>query len=497
MFAISRVEFAALVVPLIGALLLASVVRDGRPTRLDGVLVAAPLAVVGLVHLARRLYFGAWLPNTAIVQDRGAGSAQVLVIAAIALFALGWMVRSSSADGSRRRLGGVVLTVGALGALWLDATDRTGAPLGAFLEVPGVLPLALATWLVLGARSVLGDRAVGRHHWVLWALAAVPLSQVIVVGPARLDDFRVAGVAVVFLSLSLVVGAAEMLGDLRRGELDAELPRAIARTGTRATTSAVLAVALSIAFVGAWRGDHVRPLDYEVGWADAVILSVEQFQRNEFGGQALVITANPDLGQVSFAKRSVMVDLGWLGDPLLATLRSERPDLLDAYLGRVAVPDVVSSHSGWSCEYRGWLESRVFVADYRLVDDPRADWTRPSDACPLDGQLGIWVRTDGDAVEHEYGLVTDLIEQGDPVGVVRAAIDECDGAGGDPLRCQPVRRAVQRAAPALRDRGTFDAVVAEFERSPSAAFDRAMLRREAGWWRPAAAEVAVLLGTSS
>ena len=203
----------------------------------------------------------------------------------------------------------------------------------------------------------------------------------------------------------------------------------------------------------------------------------------QFGGTGLVITATPDLGKISFAKGAHIVDLGWLGDPLFATIRADRPDLMDRYLLRVAVPDLVAAHSGWLCDYRGWIEDPAFLAEYELIGDPEADWRRGPDTCPADGGFPRWQRVIDNG---EYELTRSLLTAGDPVGVVQEALEQCVERPGDSLRCQPVRRAAQRASQQLRDTGTFDDVVSAFAASPSAAFDEPMLRRGPAWWTTAA-----------
>jgi hypothetical protein len=302
----------------------------------------------------------------------------------------------------------------------------------------------------------------------------VPLAQYVVTGPARLDDYRVAVIAVPFLatwagSLVVVIASAG--------------PPAVLASVMRRRFARFAPVGLGLAalILGAgwiFRTDKPRPLNYEITLAPAILEVVHDIREESLAGDGLVIVANPDLGKVSYDKSAVMVDLGLLGDPLLSLIAKERPDLVATYLGEIARPDVVESHSGWSCEYGDWLDSVDFEENYVLSDERWLEGRAQAPGCLIDGKWAIWVRSDADA-EHE--LTRELMQSADPVAVIRDALTECNRQGGDVFRCQNVRRSLQRAADSMRAAGTFAPAVEALNASPSAALDIPMLERRAKW----------------
>jgi hypothetical protein len=491
---LARVEFAAFAIPVVVAVAAASAAgTDRRRRRRRIALVAAiPLTCAVTLHLARRWYFGAWLPNTAIVQDRSAGTEQLAAIAAISLAVIlpvvsRYVARFVNDAQIRGPVSTVAPTVGGglvIGIAWLGATGRLSGEIDAVLLVPGLLAYTAVVAVAHAARQAIGGRATEKNSstdrdLVLLSLAALPVSQFLVTGPARLDDYRVIGLAVPVLVVWSMVAVVDFWATFRAQN-----------NGTRSKASARIASGALVATIGVTSGafawsfasDPARALPYEIAWADRVSEAATDIRLEHLDGVGMAITASPDLGKLSFAKQSVIVDLGWLGDPLLAILRRDRPDLMDAYLLHVAVPDVVESHSGWSCLYRGWLEAPQFVSEYRLVSDVDREWTRPSDRCPLDGEFGIWTRV---LDNGEYDLTVKIVQADDPSAVVADALAECVTTAGTDFRCQHVRRSVQRVAHELRRNSTFGAVLAQFDLSPTASFDHAMLDRGPGWWERA------------
>lgn len=496
MLMIARVEFAAFTAPVLAAIAVS--LTDDTPRLLGwsrGVtaVLITPVLFAAIVHVTRRAYFGSWLPNTAIVQNREAGLTQLVAIAAIGLLFIVLLVRARllqivSVDDRHMvsRLGILGAIVLALGIAWLDATGRLTQPLTSVLVIPGVIEFTVLVVSALGLASALSSAPLRPYHWVFGALALLPLTQYLVTGAARLDDNRVSGLAVPVLIVWSVLGVADA-AVAATAEREARMP-----TWVRGGLALVCCMGL-IAVGSTLRADRARPLNYEISWAEAFAADAAAFGSEHLAAGALPITANPDLGKLSFEKQSMIVDLGWLGDPVLATLRADHPDLMQPYLRDVAVPDLVNIGSGWSCEYRGWLEHPAFVAEYSILGQPGAEWVRDDSTCPFDGRRATWVRVVDDG---EFELTIRVVTSGDPASVVRDALEECSGDAGGPLRCQPVRRAVWRASGSLRGDGSFDAVVDEFSGSPSSAFDRPSLARGPGWWVGASDAIAELLSTA-
>ena len=477
---VSRVEFAALCGPILVALAASDRSAGGWPSaQALARFVALPLGAAALVHVLRRWYFGAWLPNTAIVQDRDAGVEQLAVIVTVALgfAAFRWRNLPMVAAGGRY-LGGLVASACVVGLFWFEATGRTAQPVSSLLIIPGVVEFGVVAAAGLAALRWNSGAPLGSAHWVFAGLVLLPATQYVVTGAARLDDNRISGLMVpALIWWALLIWGESISAAVRSGATDQRV------VGSRRLVAGFAAVTMVVGAGLTVRADGARSLNYEIGWADDVTAQVATLADEQFGGTGLVITATPDLGKISFAKGAHIVDLGWLGDPLFATIRADRPDLMDRYLLRVAVPDLVAAHRGWLCDYRGWIEDPAFLAEYELIGDPEADWRRGPDTCPADGGFPRWQRVIDNG---EYELTRSLLTAGDPVGVVQEALEQCVERPGDSLRCQPVRRAAQRASQQLRDTGTFDDVVSAFAASPSAAFDEPMLRRGPAWWTTAA-----------
>ena len=59
--------------------------------------------------------------------------------------------------------------------------------------------------------------------------------------------------------------------------------------------------------------------------------------------------ANPDLGVMSWHKQFNIVDLGRLGTPIMAKFDSDI--IMADYFFDFMAPDMIESHSAWSCKY--------------------------------------------------------------------------------------------------------------------------------------------------
>lgn len=486
-FALSRIEFAAFAVPVGLAMVWAEVEAAGprpkRGLRAGAVMVLAAAGAVALVHLGRRWYFGAWLPNTAVAQDRVQGLAQFEVILWLTILAsipstaatlrlLGYLDRLP--DRTRRTLGWSVRTaVVMIGArlLWLAGDGRLP---GDVMRLPTLMPvLVLVTILVLVAWTSARSPVDRPTDWVLAGVALVPLMQYVVMGPARMEEFRVASLAVPALSVLVVA----LVGDVVLETQTTDDRQAIQVSMARRLAAAAAALALALGLV-AWR-DGPRYLQWEIAHADALLDEVDRFSAEHLGDDVIPILANPDLGKVSYAKTAVIVDLGILGDPVLAALDERSPDQIDTYLASVALPDLVELHGSFTCRFEPW----VSAGPYRAANDP-ADHADHDASCAGDDPPTIWRRTDAAA---ELALANRLATAADPSGDVASEVARCATLEGDVWRCEYVRRAVVRAAKPLRAARIYDEVIAAMSASPTWDLDEPLLRRGPGWGGEAAA----------
>lgn len=446
LLATARVEFAALAAPLLVVFLLevvASTRQSGElPTPVDAswrrllqrrvlIGVGPAVALIGAVHLARRVYFGAWLPNTAVVQDRFSGVRQLLVLALLSVAACVFVSLIYRREMRRRR----------------NAPRTTTA-------------------LLLG-------------------LLFIPVAQYVVMGPARLDRYRVLSLALPVLLLWLGV---VVIGSMSSTTL---LASRVANSVTSALRASTAWVALFTVALAGLALDPPRVLDYEVAGYGEIQVAAQQFRDERLSASSLPIVANPDLGKLSFQKEALMVDLGLLGDPLLARLWKTDRSLAVDYITDISMPDVLELQGYWSCEYRELLQSDAFQSAYGPTDERwlEAGAVEGWRDCPFGGRYIIWERT----ASAEYSLDRRLATDPEPTMLIAQALAACASEGTDPLRCQPVRRAVQRSIVSLQRADHWDAAVDAFAASPTAALDEELLRRRSGWWERAAEQISLLL----
>ena len=476
---IARVELAAFVAPLVFAVALVQAQKaPAVRRRLSFVLTAAtPLTLIAAVHVARRLYFGSWLPNTAVVQGRAQDRDQLILLAALCAAMGAGVLRTALASAPRgnraanwaRTVSTIACAAFAAGAAWMTLAGQSKGSLTSLLALPG-LRLLVALLLVL----TFAARFAGRpwlQGFVFGGAAFIPLSQYLVMGPARLDDFRIASLAVPLLATWAAVMAAKLIS--------VGWPAVASVPGRARLRWSLLPLSLVVVagLVLTSADDGPRYLNWEIGDSKELLAVADSVRASELGGTAMPILANPDLGKLSFTKKALVVDLGYLGDPMLTELNLHRSDLIATYLNDVAAPDVVQLHADWSCIYTVWFESAGFQEGWKLSDDRWLQSTPTKPECPLGGRYSVFTRV----APAEYALTRRVTAARHPDAVVRAALAECSATPGSPFRCQPVRRAVQRNAQLLRQRGQLGAVLGALESSPSALLDQRLVARGPSW----------------
>jgi hypothetical protein len=315
------------------------------------------------------------------------------------------------------------------------------------------LALAAIPLLALGARSTARSALV----LMLSALALTAIMHPLVFGPARLDPVRTTSHAALIAPLLITT---QWL--------------ALPRTAARALAGAILGAAIFLHVKLAPAPD--RFFCCQVAKADRIADTCLERARREHIARASL--ANPDLGRISFRKQLLLYDLGLLGSPPLALLRDDHRGTA-AYLLELAAPDFIELHGSWLCAYDYLLQDPRFRERYEPME--RADRLELGSMCLHRG--GIWFRKAlaRDSATPERALLEALQARLD-VRRVAAELRSCRRQGG-PLACVYVARTVQRFTPELVRRGLMNAMIALFERSPSAPYDLALLRgRTHGTW---------------
>lgn len=471
---VSRVELPAFTAPLLLSVLLFSwsQVDSNRKRSISiGLSVFLPITLWGLVHLIRLLYFGQVLPNTAIVQQKIPGLSQLailIVLTLIAVFFLG-VIHLNRPVGKKSLL---FLSAGFLvvAAFFTGQIIDGGGRLVATVDIPMLAgAIGVVTALLAANYRFLSSR--NNLDAVLFSLTFIPVAQFLVAGPARLDTYRVAGLALIFSLIWLGSLATKIALDLQavREEGPRELTRFL-------VVSVPLILTGAIAMLVSGAQDEPRGLCCGITPSEERILEVAKSVGGKLSEAALPIVSNPDLGKISFAKEAILVDLGFLGDPLFSRVFGEKQASATKFMSQVARPDVVQTHQSWSCLYTDWLTSDDFIASYeireQLVQEPYGD------DCVFDGQYTIWVRTDA---TKEYALSREIVQSPNPIAVISQAVETCVQGPGDPFKCQWVRRSVTRASPQLHQLGLLEDAAHQFEAAPSARLDREIIMRGPGW----------------
>lgn len=474
-----RVELAALMAPALLAAVTLVTHRSppGRKARNAVWVLVIPIGLWIIAHSARWIYFGSFLPNTALVQNRVSGLGQILtlLLLVVAVGVVTWVLIRPT----RSFLPYIAVALLAVLYLVLVANDAMQYVLPAAGSNYPVVSSALA--LVITSIALLAF--VASRSGSTWlpdilfvSVIFIPVAQFLVMGPARMEAFRVFSLVIPFLSLWLATIGLRIYALTSSNRSDAATRLSVLPLVTAGALAAIAVVGFGLV------SDPARDMPWYISPSESRILGVSDSIKSEsLAGDAVPIVANPDLGKISFEKRAIMVDLGWLGDPLLARFSKYRPDLETVYLSEAAKPDVAEAHLSWSCRYKDWIASVEFQDAYQLSDPNMATaGSEYNSECPLGGRYAIWKRVEPSA-EFEYELTSEIATSPDPLSVIAKAVQQCLAAPGGVFRCQPIRRAVTRNSPMLKQTGLLDEAAEILKQSPSGAFDYEVITRERGW----------------
>jgi hypothetical protein len=479
-----RIEFPFLMLPVIVAAAFVSTAGQPRSwrTMLTQPNVVIPLAVWGIVQVARYTYFGQIQPNTALAQGRAIGLSQIAIILALLVAYAGYTFLVIQLR-STRFLVFFWIGVSTVSLSLLIISRVQGIEEMQRMHLP-VYPILLYAALALSAVQIaINTRAF--EGWlpdlVLAGLTLIPVTQFIIMGPARLDANRILSMALPFLLLWLAVSVQRLITFYS--------PMKVAISAT------TIIVALGLL---AGYSDRVRALCCVIaGETDPRIAALSDFQQAQLTSENLPLAAVADLGKFSFTKKAAVTDLGWLGDPMMARLNDPnvyygnrdgyRKDHEMLYLNLVAKPDIVVSLAWWSCRYADWLSSEEFAADYAMTDPKWSTKGEPygREGCANDGRYTIWARTSG---SDEMALSRAISESDSPRPLIEQAVELCAKEGSSPFRCEGTRRAIARNLVELQRQGRLEEAVAALSASPSFAMDKPMILRGPGWADQAYAE---------
>lgn len=202
--------------------------------------------------------------------------------------------------------------------------------------------------------------------------------------------------------------------------------------------------------------------------------------------------ANPDLGLMSWHKTFNIVDLGYLGSPVLTQL-DKLPELSKEatadYFFDMAAPDLIECHGIWSERHAHLFKDPRFHEIYAASEseiDPflRKRFQRNATFRLEFGdyvRAGYWVRRDmmKDSGSLERALVDDLAA-GATVARLEAELKRCEANSLSAAEAYYVVRTAYRFLPEFVQQGDYDALLTLFERyQESLGYSTAMLRGRA------------------
>jgi hypothetical protein len=467
---VSRVELAALLCPLL--ILIAKNLEFSNRRRFF--FVSATIIFWLLVHSVRFWYFGHLLPNTATALGKSLPLNLALFILAefIILVAIQFNRLRSILNKKYVFVPLIMLILGI--GLWRIVVS----------EYTYVYQLALATsfmgivalLLILVHKSKLNFEC----RFLIFLLM-IPLNHFFLFGPARLSAFRIVSAFVLPILIIATIAFNTYLINLLKVKWILFL---------------LFPMAVLLPFLVS-KIDHTRNLCCSITPSENIIgLQAKKVFFDEFGRSPDPIVANPDLGKVSFSKNLVNVDLGLIGEPVLAKIVRKSPVLVNEYLIDYVSPDILELHGHWSCIYSSFISDQRFKSEWKIawtgyVSDEMSNLNMTN--CPRSGAYTIWKR---DIPKPERALSTSIATE--PFSVfselIRSEVRKCSQSASG---CQHVTRAIVRNRALLLDDQQLVQTVKLLAGSPSYKYDYLRIIQPRNWDKQAYEYVISLMNSKS
>ena len=419
---VSRVDSVYHIAPL---LLFFSVYWYVDKRSFDGLLFSVSVGICWvLFNIARYMYFGEVLPNTAAAQ----------------------------AISVSDRLWSTLL-------FDLDYWGRT-------LPTSGIILSKLGYYLALSAAPLLLISNLNRQTWFLLAGCSMFLLtsffSPFVFGDARLDTTRTVSFAAVFTTMvGLVV---------------------IHKSPPNRLGLVVLPIVILLSSVAIYT-NYEKP-GYKCCPAtafEAVSSDVRSVADKEQISRPLV--AVPDLGAASWHKEFNILDIGWLGSRVLSKLRSTAKTLddrqnitnaaLSEYFFNVAAPDILQAHGWWVCWYSNDIfDHPLFDQKYEALVTHRVQYRCGSKTHVFNG---LWVRKDirrnSKSRERQF---METVSGNISAELFEAELKMCEQASG--TDCRYIARTAYRFLPELRFLGQDEQLIDIFSKGPTKDYDLYLLQ---------------------
>ena len=451
---VTRIELAALLFPLL--ILTAKNLEFSNRRKL--LFVSAPIIFWLLVHSVRFWYFGHLLPNTATALGKSVPLNLAFFILAefIVLFAIQF-IRLRRILIKRYISAPLIMLILSIG-LWRVLVS----------EYTFVYQLALAIsflGIVLLLLTLVLKSNLNFEYRFLFFLAIIPLNHFFLFGPARLSAFRIISAFLLPILIIATIAFNANLSNLLK---------------VRSIVFLLFPMAVLLPFLVS-KIDHTRNLCCSITPSEEIIgVQANKVFFDEFARSPNPIVANPDLGKVSFSKNLVNVDLGLIGEPVLAKIARKSPELVTDYLIDYVAPDILELHGHWSCIYSSFVNDQRFKSEWIIVwtgyvSDEMSNLNMTN--CPRNGTYTIWRR---DVPKLERTLSTSIATE--PFSVfselIREEVQKCSQSAAG---CQHVTRAIVRNRALLLDDQQLVQTVMLLADSPSYEYDYLRIIQPRNW----------------
>lgn len=471
---IVRVEFAAFALPLCASVAAVFSSKLGfNYLKYFAIAFAIPVSMWAVIHFLRLIYFGSLLPNTALVQGKESNFLLKLLILIIFyfLYALACLGLSKLPKNKLLRMWRFLAYASIISPVLLISYVYHFNKLFLFPYCLGFLMLVSLISFLQYLRLRIAEFDLSQTL-LFFGLLFIPVAQIAVMGEARMEWSRVLSIATpwmaawIALSLTTLISYEGRLNLLFRNKVE----------------SLLVLLSASLGLLISSQLDSPRDMPWIISPREQQILHASNIhEKKMLNSEVLMLVANPDLGKLSFEKRLMITDLGWLGDPLLGLINKNARHHQSRYLNEVAKPDIVQAHRTWSCKYSDWIYSNSFQSSYELVLGQKNLDT----PCPNNGESSIWRRSPNSEAAKEYALTDKIVSDKDPIVSIKLALSQCLSSGKNPFRCVFVARSIRRGYLRLKRDGLLQNALDELKESPSYSLDYQMIAKGPGWSKKA------------
>jgi hypothetical protein len=461
LLALVRIEFSILIVIILVTIFL-STLNSSVHKNWKSLLFNLTLRIVGpifIFHLLRLMYFGKIYPNTAYVQNKTLSfSDSLILLLFIFEILIVYYMKNSNKVSSDIYKNIIKVTISALVTILIIVS--IGYPLSII-----VLGIYLFSRIVIESNRPNFD-----FPFILFGFIYFFIAQFIIFGPARLDPIRIIVNLSPFLLLLIYYVMFRTIRKILSLSIIPPLVK-LKETPVFIFTLILLSIASVLVFT---RFNKPFDLPWSISPSESKILHVASEILKPLQTDEIILSvANPDLGKLSFSKQVNVIDLGYIGSPIVKKLTLDGADKLLLYLNNIARPDIVQLHGGWSCLYSEWVNSDEFKQSYYPVITPPSGVKELTNTkCAFNSEYMIWVRND---LSKELNLSRNFLKSQKILKLIEEEVDKCVLESDIIFRCEYLVRSLFRIRPFLVENYDLQELTKALSTSPTYLIDSALL----------------------